>query len=33
VASHRLHDLRICNLRAGHSHEDVDGFFQGWPPI
>jgi hypothetical protein len=29
VASHRLHDLRICNLRAGHSHEDVDGFFQG----
>ena len=29
VASHRLHDLRICNLRAGHSHEDVDGFFSG----
>ena len=21
--------MRICNLRAGHSHEDVDGFFSG----
>lgn len=29
VASHRLHDAQICNLVAGHSHEDVDGFFSG----
>ena len=29
VASHRLHDCQVCNLLAGHSHEDIDVFFSG----
>ena len=29
VASHRVHDISICHLISGHSHEDVDALFGG----